>query len=279
MAHQHKLFRDFPITGSTELSTGSAPTPYLVYDGHGLLITGIADLNAVQQRTKDEDVYPVATENGHAAMGIFVCDFQEASHGPHLELQVCALVSETPNQIMSDDPFAMVAAMIAHPDWGTLCLHLWNDTANVVAYNTEYLGLNASVAHGQIARGGGRKIFEFEDEDTGPILRGSVREHSWSRVGALIQFTRCAGLLPTIRANARPYFQSAVINKTGSVFQDNRRAQTFTAPDKTVLQYFSATDDDLQIESTDLKAYGFQPLCLEHFTPFRFAYLHPDQSG
>ena len=278
MAHQHKLFQDFPLNGNTDLSTGTAPTPYLVYDGHGLLITGIADADAVSNATNNESVYPVLTTGGYAAMGIFVCDFQDASHGPHLELQVCALVSETPGQKISDHPFSMVASMIAHPDWGTLCLHLWNDTANVVAYNSEYLGLNAALARGQITRGGGRKIFEFAD-DAGAVLRGNVREQKRSSLGALVQFVRQAGLLQTIRANAGPYIESAVINLKGDVFADNRRARAFTAPDQTVLQYVDGAQDELKIDSPDLEAYAFQPLCLEHFTPFRFAYLHPDHSG
>lgn len=278
MISQHKLFQDFPIDGSTNLSVGQSPTPYHVYQGHGTLITGTADLNAVKSKTEDESVYPVRTKSGHAAMGIFVCDFENASHGSHLELQVCVLVSEDPGCRISDDPFAMLAAMVAHPEWGTLCLHLWNDTSNVVAYNSEYLGLNASLATGQISREDGRKTFEFTDKNTGTILNGDVSERRRSSFKSLIQFTRAAGIFPTMRANARPYFENNVINLKGSVFQDNRRARTFTAPDQMVLQHFDMAKDVLNLQGGGLSIYDFQPLCLEHLAPFRFVYLHPDQS-
>ena len=42
----HALFRAWPLAGEVRLSTGMAPTPYHVDDGHGLFIAGSADLEA-----------------------------------------------------------------------------------------------------------------------------------------------------------------------------------------------------------------------------------------
>lgn len=33
---EHPLFRRYPLDGQARISVGAVPTPYHVYDGHGL---------------------------------------------------------------------------------------------------------------------------------------------------------------------------------------------------------------------------------------------------
>jgi len=42
----HKPFGAYPLRGRASLSTGAAPTPYHVYDGHGAFVGGFADFDA-----------------------------------------------------------------------------------------------------------------------------------------------------------------------------------------------------------------------------------------
>lgn len=273
---QHKLFDDFPLNGTVSLSTGEAPTPYHVYDGHGLLVCGLADLGMVDKALEDQDVQAVRTESGKAVMGIFVCDFQQASLGPHVELQISALVSRTKGEIVSDHAFALPAAMVARPEWGTVCLHIWNDTETVVAYNRDYLGLNPQLVAGKIDRTGGRKVFSFSVPDGRTLLKGEVNEKSRSSLTALFGLSRLTGLGPLIRLARQPYVNAHVINLKGRVFPENRRAPTYTAADVNVLQQFDPRQDEFTIIDPDLQQYAFAPQCYQHISLFRFVYLKPE---
>ena len=59
MPHDHAIFKQFPLTGTVDLSTGTAKTPYHIYDGYGLMIGGTADLGQVTQLMVDEETRPV----------------------------------------------------------------------------------------------------------------------------------------------------------------------------------------------------------------------------
>ena len=43
----HPLFTAYPLQNNLEISVDNVPTPYHVYDGHGLLIGGTADFATV----------------------------------------------------------------------------------------------------------------------------------------------------------------------------------------------------------------------------------------
>jgi len=273
---RHKLFNDFPLNGTVSLSVGEVPTPYHVYDGHGLLACGTADLGAVEKALQGQEVYPVRTKAGKAVMGIFVCDFQQASLGPHVELQISALVSRTKGETVSDHPFALPAAMVVRPEWGTVCLHIWNDTETVVAYNRDYLGLNPELAAGQIDRVAGRKIFSFSSPDGHVLLKGEVNEKSRPSLTALFSLSRLTGLGPLMRIARQPYVSAHVVNLKSDVFPENRRAPTYTAADVNVLQRFDPHRDEFTIADAALQRYGFTPHCYQHISPFRFVYLRPE---
>jgi hypothetical protein len=278
----HRLFEDFPLSGVVPLSTGHAPTPYHVYDGNGLLICGAADLAAVEHRLKGQDVYPVKTASGRAIMGIFACDFQKASLGPHTELQVSALVSRKTGEVVRDHAFALPAAMVTRPDWGTICMHIWNDTDTVVTYNRDYLGLNPQLGAGKIDRPRGQKSFRFLAPEDGAnssevILAGQVSEKSRPSFGALFALGRMTGFGSLLRITRQPYVTAFVINMKNSVFPENRRATTYAAPDVNVLQIFDPDHDELTITAAALRSYDFTPLCLQHISPFRFVYVKPEK--
>ncbi len=138
----HQLFKQFPIQSTVQISTGAAPSPYQVYDGFGLFIGGTADLAAVKQLLKDENVTPIQTSDGKALMGIWVCNFTNASLGPHHELQFSFFVSRQQMAPIAPHPFNAFA-LITHQEVQMMCHGLWNNTPNVFAYNREILSLNA----------------------------------------------------------------------------------------------------------------------------------------
>lgn len=273
---QHKLFNAFPLDGTVSLPSGEVPTPYHVYDGHGLLICGTADLGVIERRLKDENVFPIRTVSGKAVMGLFVCDFQEASLGPHVELQVSALVSRSKGETVADHAFALPAAMVSRPEWGTICLHIWNDTETVVSYNRDHLGLNPELAVGQIDQVAGRKSFTFAAPDGSPLVSGEVAEKKRPSIGALFALGRLTGLGPLMRISRQPHVGAHVINMKGTVFPENRRAPTYTAADLNVLQRYDPHRDELSVSADLLQSYGFRPHCFQHISPFRFVYLRPD---
>lgn len=43
------LLKQFPLSGSAVIPTGNVPTPYHIYNGFGLFIGGVCDLNEAKQ--------------------------------------------------------------------------------------------------------------------------------------------------------------------------------------------------------------------------------------
>jgi hypothetical protein len=274
MQRNHPLFRRFAIDGTVALSVGPLPTPYFVFDGHGVLIMGQAEPQAVACDFADQDVFPIATQSGKAAMALFVCSFTDASLGPHLELQAVALCAPTPDQRISDDPTAIAAALISHPEWGLLSLHLWNDSSNVVAYNSEYLGLGAELASGDVALGKDFR-FVFQDAKGAPLISGQLARKGFSDLRCVFSLMRSLGLHTVLRMARQPFALAHLVNRKSAVLARNGRAQTITSADQMVVTRFAAKRDHLVL-SGPLATYGFTPLCYEHISPFRFVYLHPD---
>ena len=87
MPKKQKIFIDNPIASSVDVSTGTAPTPYLVQDGEAVLIFGSVNADLVQPELVNESIHPVATSEGRVAAGFIIADFRSASMGPHSELQ------------------------------------------------------------------------------------------------------------------------------------------------------------------------------------------------
>jgi len=136
----HPIFNQYPPDRAV-ISVGEVPTPYQIYDGFGVFIGGFADLNAVQRLLKGEGVVPARTQDGKALMGFWVCEFTEASLGAHYEMQCSFFTGRGETRSLPSHPFGLLAAMLSQPEIEMLCHGLWNDTAKVVAYNRELLGL------------------------------------------------------------------------------------------------------------------------------------------
>jgi hypothetical protein len=58
------LFKQYPLGGSVNLSTGPAPEPYHVYDGYGLFVGGEADLAAARRLLAREQVTCIRNSPG-----------------------------------------------------------------------------------------------------------------------------------------------------------------------------------------------------------------------
>lgn len=274
-SRQHKLFQLFPLKGEREISVGRVPVPYHIYDGHGLLIGGTADLPTVTALLQSEKVQPLQTRNGKALMAIWICDFNEASLGAHNELQVAIAVSHYPMAPLESHPLGLLKGIFVNPNVRLLCHGLWNNTQKVVAYNRELLGLNAQLNQGQIQRRNGLKSFTFRNAAGELLVEGQVREAKYTPMGVGWQLSKLLGFKHTLRAFTQPYIGTQVVNTIGDVIPYNENTPAYLSADRPVVQYFDPTTDSITLAREPYRDIGFKPLFLEHFEPFRFVYLTP----
>ena len=273
-ARQHPLFWRFPLSGTAAVLLKDLPTPFHVFDGHGLMITGQGDAAIVARSFVDQDVFPVLTASGRAAMALFLGDCTDASLGAHRILQVMALCAPARGQVIADGATAFLAAMAMQPDLGLFHLHQWNDNATVVAYSTQYLGLDATHCTASITRGK-RLLFGFHEASGGLLATGDLTLGRISSLRASFALIRQIGLHPVLRLARQPFAQTHLVNRKSAVLPRNARARRITAADRRVIAGFDPKRDRLTL-SGPLEAYDFKPLCLEHFAPCRFVQLHPD---
>ena len=274
----HPIFAQSLPASELILSTGPAPVPYHVYEGHGLVILGYCDGTALLNAFAGQDVHPVLTQSGQGILLVFVCDFARASLGPHHELHITALAAPETGQVVADDPAAALASFATRPDWGVLSLHLWNDTSRVVAYNSEYLGLQAQQSDGHVTVQDGRLDFAFSGPDGGPLAAGNLRVNARSDAGLMMRVMRRLGWGALWDALRKRPALAHVINRKSQVIPRNGRAKTLTAPDKMIVTRFDPARDHVDFTAGPYAAFGFAPKIIEHLTPFRFVYLHPDAS-
>jgi hypothetical protein len=274
--HDHPIFQQHPLSGRVMLSTGAAPTPYHIYDGYGLFIGGVCDLAAAQQLLKPETVTPVQTTDGHALLGVWVCDFTEASLGSHQELQFSIFVSSQPVAPIELRPFTILTLMLTRPDIQMLCHGLWNNTPTVVAYNREYLSLNARQADSRIERDQNALCFAFNDQATGqPILAGTVQQPQRVSWRAILNFMTSLGFKRSLALQRQPWISLTVINPVGVQLDRNAAARTFTSNAVTVLRYFDQRTDRLDFGDTPYRALCFTPQFVQSMSGFKFVYLQP----
>ena len=273
----HPLFTEFPLTGEEEISIGSVPVPYHIYDGDGLFIGGTADLQNITDLLKNEQVTPIQTTSGRAVMGIWVVDFTEASLGPHNELQFSILVSHQPTSPIEDHPLTLLKALFSNADARMLCYGLWNNTDKVVAYNRELLGLDAQLNEGMIAVENGRKKFHFADESGNLLFTGDVKVEKRSAPKVGMSMLRLFGLRQTMRASAQDYLGAKVVNPISEKFPYNGDAQSYLASDTPIVQFFDPASDTISFDEQTNNIFKFEPQFVEHFSPFRFVYLHPEK--
>jgi len=224
-----QLFKQYPLIGRVTLSTGEAPTPYHIYDGYGLFIGGVTDLAAVRRLLAPEGVTPITTTDGHALMGIWVCDFTEASLGAHHELQFSIAVTRSAIDPIAPHPLNILVLMLTRPDVSLLCHGLCNNTPNVVAYNREYLSLNARQTDSRIAQSAASLTFAFNDHGMGqPILSGTVHQPQRASWRANWSLAARLGFKYTLALRQQPWISMSVLNPVGVVLNRNATSRTFT---------------------------------------------------
>ncbi len=267
-----------PLIGQVKLSTGTVSTPYRVSDGNCLIIGGTADLFAVKERLKGQAVYPIETKDGKALMLVWVCDFQEADLGPHVELQFSILVSRSPLTALKPHPFGIIKLIANEPKVGLYVDQIWNDTKPVIAYNNEYLGLNAQLCNGAISRDEekGIKKFIFTDLDSGKtLLEGQVSEDKKNLSQTNIKLIRLMGIKNAFKFATRFWIKAKSINPIGDVHPENLAAETYLHAESVVVQSFDPNLDDLKIGDRTVNKLGFEPQFLEHLSKIKFVYLDP----
>jgi hypothetical protein len=275
MSRNHHLFRQYPLNGKATISTGEVPTPYHIYDGYGALIGGTADLPAVQQLLKKEVVMPMSRGDGRTFMGIWICNFTDASLGPHLELQFSFFTGDQPNGSSTDHALELLAFM-TRPDTKMLCHGLWNSTPQVVAYNREVLSLNSRLAKGQIHNGAGGLEFTFEDgANRQPLISGRLPKCTRFSMRATWDATSQIGFRRVWAMARQPWVSLQILNPTGVLLPRNAVAESFTKNDVNLVRYFDPSNDELVFGDTQYASLGFKPEFLQYMRGFKFVYLEP----
>jgi hypothetical protein len=273
---EHALFASHPLQGSVQLSIGPAPTPYQVYDGHGVFIGGTADLQAMRELLAPEQVVPVQTSAGHALMAVWAFDFKDASLGPHHELQISAFVSQKPLPPVPAHRLGLLELMLTRPDVQMLCHGLWNSTPPVVAYNRELLALDARQSHSRVVRAQRAVSFDVQDAATGrPVAEGRLCDPQRPSWRATLSLMARLGLRRLGALARQPWISMPVLNPVGDVLRHNGAAQTHTKAARSVLRDFDAGRDSLVIHEPRYRALGFRPQFWQAMEGFKFVYLAP----
>jgi hypothetical protein len=277
---QHDLFRRFPLTSLKRTSAGLLPVPYHIYDGHAMFLGGVADLEVARDLLASEDVMPVATADGHALMGVWVIDGTDASLGPHQELQLSFVVARRAITNVPAHPLVMLDLLRFSPDVRLLCHGLWNDRAQVVAYNREVLALDARLTRGTITRDEERhqKRFSFLDTNDASICSGAVHEATATSPAVLLSLVRLMGVRRFIQATRDPWLVAQVTNPRG-LLPLNADAQAYIVSSRPVVQFFNPATDTLAIDDPTYRALRFEGRFIEHMNDFRFVYLNVHNAG
>jgi len=281
-AHSDGLFKRHPLKGESHTSAGSLPTPYHVYDGRAVLVGGTGDLGAVHELLKGERVVPVWDTDGRALVALWICDFIDASLGPHKELQIAILVTRQPIMPVTPHPLAVLRLLLVQPGIGILCHGLWNDTNTAVAYNREVVGLNARLANAAIEHDAhlGITAFSFLLAATSkPIASGMIAdtpEQSKEVTQMLKQSVGLRGQLELIRQQER---HIRVINPSGKHIAENLVADTYTRAESQTLRLLDPDRDTIIIEDEGYRRLGLWPQFIQHMEGFKFVYVNPRPWG
>ncbi len=272
----HQLFKQYPLNGTAAISTGEVPTPYHIYDGYGLFIGGVSDSAAVKHLLKDESLVPIQTSDGKTVMGIWVCNFSDASLGPHHELQFSFFVSERETSPIAAHPLNTLVLMLTRPDVRMLCFGLWNNTPNVVAYNRELLSLNARQTGSRIEREARQVRFQFKDTTTNELIfSGEINHPQQASRAATLSLMSKIGMRGTLAVARQPWLSMRILNPLGIVLNRNAIAEAFTKNDANVARYFDRQTDHLEFGNPAYGALHFSPQCVQYMAGFKFVYLQP----
>lgn len=271
------MFDTFPLDGERMLSSGErVSTPYHIYDGSILLIGGTADLKAATALLKADALIPISTASGRALIAIWMCDFTRANLGAHHELQISIFVSQHAIEPLRDNRFAILEAMTIHPEIYMMCHGLWNDTATVVAYNRELLGLNASLISTRIEDRDGTRRFHVEQAGK-DILSGQVLLQQRQAPGAAVALLRAFSLGDFMRISAMRWLSVRVANSISEASSENCLAWAHAAGSKRMIRPYRPRNDHLDFGDTPYRNLDFQPDFVYQLEGCNFVYLMPER--
>jgi hypothetical protein len=274
----HPLFQQYPLDETATLSVGVVPVPYHIYDGYGVFIGGTADLERVRALLQPEHVEPIQNEEGRALIGIWICNFLQASLGPHHELQFSIFIQRQPAPPVSTHRLGLLAAMLKRRDMQMLCHGLYNSTSQVVAYNRELLSLNAQLANSRIEKKNDHDIeFSIRDAATQkPLIEGLLKGIDRPSLRASFDLVGELGLMETFKAGRLPWVTTEIVNPLGVVLTQNRVAQAYTKNEVNAIQYFNPQMHTLRLGETPYANLDFQPQVVQYMDGFKFVYLNPE---
>lgn len=281
-ARAHPLFRTYPLRATCRTSAGDAPTPYHIYDGLGFLVGATADGAAVQNALATEQVAPILTTSGRALAAIWFIRADDASHGPHAELQVSVAVTQIPLPPVADHPLALLALLVQAPEARLLCWGLWNDTAAVVAYNRERLGLPAqrmTARFDERGSGAGRRVrVDCRSSEGDTLAAADLRllRRSSGRAGRSL--ARLIGWSGAWALARRPWQQAQVTSPLSGGLAHNADAQTYIAGDSIAVDLWSA-EESCSVDAPVCAGWELRPQFIECFSGLRFVYLNPHNVG
>jgi hypothetical protein len=272
----HPLFQAHPIRGTAMFSAGEVPVPYHIYDGYGALIGGTADLVGVRQLLANEEVQPIQNDAGRALMGIWLCDFGEASLGPHHELQISFFVSRGESTPIAAKHLALLAAMLTRPDIQMICHGLWNNSPLVVAFNRELLSLNARLSRSEITRNSELLTATVADAGSGAsLLKTTLYKPAHASPRASFALLSQLGLRRTVQISRQPWVGMQIVNPLGVKLAHNGTAMAYTSNASNRVRYFDPQRDQLQLDAEPYAALDFQPQFVQQMTGFKFVYEEP----
>jgi hypothetical protein len=210
-------------------------------------------------------------------MAVWIAQEPEASHGAHGELQMSFYVSREPLPPLPDGAFGLLRFMLEEPLARQMCHGLWNDTAQVVAYNREILSLDARLGRFELERENGRFRFTWRDAAGDAVIaRGDLREGKRPTLGATGALFKTFGFRGALRAAAAKTIELRVVNPIGDVLDRNADARTISSIDDTATHLFDPRRESLEILAGPYADLGFRPEFVQHMRGFKMVYLEPE---
>lgn len=277
MRSDHPLFARYPLDGTVEVDGELQATPYHIYNGEIMLIGGTADAAAAADLLHGEQLTPILDSSGNALMAMWVCDFTEANLGPHHELQISLFASVQPQPPAPRHPFAIHRLLMLNPSACMVCHGLWNNTAKVVRYNQQHLGLDAHLCSSHIDHDMAQKRWTFQvvdAESRRPAAEGSLRLQRRQPLAALWSMLQHLGAQGLVQARRAPFIHVPVVNTRSLYAGDNLVAHTYTRSDRQVIRRYEGADR-LIIHDQRYAGLKFSPDFVQHSEGVRFVYLRP----
>lgn len=151
------------------------PVPVHYYDAALFGAIGTADITTERKLTANTDYQPLVTSDGQGIGALLVADYADDDLGPYHEAMVAFPVRRGASAVVSNDPGAMVAAILdpANEVWG---VRLLLDHQFPIDVGREYLGI-PKVPTAQLMAltiTPTHTSFDFTERDGTPIASGDI---------------------------------------------------------------------------------------------------------